>query len=127
MTSPVRREMALSLGGVFAGAAVGIVIFFLLAKTGLILLVLPGALTGFGRGLMSSRPSWLMALVSGIAGLAAGVFGLWLILPLKTDTGLLYFVTHIYHVTPVMLGMLAAGALAAAWLGYGRQGRGEAG
>ncbi len=127
MTSSVRREMALSLGGVLTGAAVGIVIFFLLAKTGLILLVLPGALTGFGRGLMSSRPSWLMALVSGIAGLAAGIFGLWLILPLEADTGLLYFVTHIYHVTPVMLGMLAAGALAAAWLGYGRQGRAEAG
>ena len=126
MTPSMQREMALSLGGILAGAIVGVVIFFLLAKTGLILLVLPGALTGFGRGLVSTRPSWFMALVCGLAGLAAGILGLWLILPFKADTGLLYFVTHIYHVTPLMLGMLAAGALAAAWLGYGRQGRGAA-
>ncbi len=73
--------------------------------------VVPGALVGLGSGLVSNRPSKARGVICGIAALGLGIFAEWRNAPFRDDDSLGYFLSHMTLLPPLVLVMIALGAL----------------
>jgi hypothetical protein len=67
---PGRGRFVRGLIGAFAGAALGYWLYFVCLKRGVIVLPLPGALTGIGRDLATRHRSWALGVVCAVIALA---------------------------------------------------------
>ena len=101
--------------GALAGAVVGHLLFFWVARQGFYALVLPGGLAGLAAGIgrASSRG---VALACGAIGLVAGLFTEWRFAPFAADPGIGYFLTHLHQLRPLTLALIAVGTAIAAWV-----------
>lgn len=110
-----------ALGGI-AGAALGCLLFLLIARQGFYAMALPGALTGLGCGSFSRRRSVGLGIASAVVGAIAGIVAEWLFAPFVKDRSLTYFLTHLQELKPFTQAMIALGAGLAFWFGMGRNG-----
>jgi hypothetical protein len=114
-----RKSDFLVLLGALVGGLLGCIIFFALAGRGLYGLALPGGLLGLGAGIFKTR-SKAIPVVCGLLALALGLFTEWRYEPFVADARLGYFVSHVHHLQPVTLVMIAAGALIAFYVPFRR-------
>jgi len=126
MVGSVQRSRAMNwksdflvLLGAAVGGLLGYIIFFGLAGRGLYGLALPGGLLGLGAGIFKTR-SKAVPIVCGLVALALGPFTEWCYEPFVADGSLRYFVSHIGHLQPITLVMLAAGTLIGFWVPFRR-------
>ena len=112
----------LGLAGGAIGGALGYFAFFFIARQGFYAMVLPGALIGIGCGLLSGFKSTTLGVVCGVAALLFGLFLEWKFAPFKRDNSFVYFLSHVYQLTPVTLFMVALGGLFGFWFGRGSDG-----
>ncbi len=99
----------LGLGGAMAGGALGYVVFLWVARQGFYMLALPGALLGFGGGLLIHHRSWAFAGLCGFLALALGVLAEWRGFPFLADDSLSYFLTHLHQLRTLTLIMILLG------------------
>src|SRR4051794_25852766 len=102
------KQPLLVLAGAAAGGLVGYLATAWLAGQGIYMLILPGALLGFGAGWARNR-SVGVAVLCGLLALALGVFTAWRVAPFVKDGSFGFFLRNIQHVEPVMLIMIALG------------------
>ena len=109
----------LGLVGAAAGGALGFFAFGWALNYGLYALVFPGGFLGIGCGLLSRHVSRARGVVCGVAGLSLGLFTEWWYRPFDADGSFSYFLTHVPNLDggPFTFLMLAAGTVAAYWLG----------
>lgn len=106
--------------GALIGGAIGIWVFFLLWKNGLYGLMLPGALTGLGFGLLSKRSFLSAGVLCAVIGLAAMLWCEWQLLVDFKDKSVLEFIKVIPKLDTSTKIMLLAGTVFAFWFGRGR-------
>ncbi len=70
-------------------------------------------MVGMGASLLSSRPSDLRGLITGVGGLAIGLYSEWANFPFNADPGLSYFLGHIHTLKPLTLIMILVGTIVA--------------
>src|SRR5690348_17084569 len=104
------KNNLLALCGALAGGTLGYFAFSWIWDQGFYALVLPGALLGFGAGIVPNR-SVLVAVVCGLLATALGVFTEYRFFPFVADHSFLYFVSHVYELKPLTLVMIAVGGL----------------
>lgn len=102
------KNYLFALGGAAVGGLLGYFLFFMLAKQGFYALAVPGAFVGFGAGVVKNN-SLAVAVVSGIAATALGIFTEFHFAPFVADPSLGYFVTHLHQLQPVTWIMIAIG------------------
>lgn len=123
-TLPRSREpmidAALGIVGGTVGGLLGQWAFFWIAGQGFYALVLPGAMVGFGCGLVLQRRSIPVMVICGLGGLFLGILTEWKFAPFVKDQSLGYFLTHLHDLKPITLVMILLGGLLAAFLGRGR-------
>lgn len=107
----------LGLIGAVVGGAVGVVVFQWLVGQGLYGLIIPGAMLGFGCGLLAQHRSHARGVVCGFAALLLGLYTQWRFSPLPADPGFKYLALHVYDLAPITQIMLGVGALFGYWLG----------
>jgi hypothetical protein len=103
------KNNLLALTGAVAGGIVGYFGFFWLASQGFYALALPGALVGFGAGVVKNN-SIVVAVLCGIAALALGIFTEFRFAPFVDDGSFSFFLTHLHQLTPVTWVMMVVGA-----------------
>jgi hypothetical protein len=104
------RSNFLILLGAAIGGLSGCLIFFGLARRDLYGLAMPGGLLGLGAGIFKTR-SKAIPIVCGFLALVLGLLTEWCYEPFVADGGLGYFVSHVHHLQPITLPMVAAGTL----------------
>jgi hypothetical protein len=104
----------LALAAAAAGGLVGYALFMWAAGHGYYALILPGGLLGFAAGMVRCR-SVAVAVVCGVAALALGFYAEWRLAPFRDDKSLGYFATHVHHLSPVTLIMIAVGGFIGFW------------
>jgi len=107
----------LGLIGAVAGAVLGYYTIQWLRHYNLYGMMIPGALLGLGCGLLAQHPSQVRGVICGLAAIGLGLFTEWSFFPFIDDNSPGYFLKNITALTPVTLGMIAAGAFFACWLG----------
>jgi len=114
-----RKSDFLVLLGAGVGGALGFLLFSWLAGRGLYGLALPGGLLGLGAGIFRSR-SKVIPIVCGLLALTLGLFTEWRYEPFIADGSLGYFVSHVHHLQPITLVMIAVGTLIGFWVPFRR-------
>ena len=114
------RTVALGLLGAVVGGALGYLVFFWAVKQGFYALILPPALMGLCAGFCARRRSVPLAIICGVAGLALGLFTEWRYAPFRADGSWPYFITHLHHLRPITMVMLALGAILSYRFALGR-------
>jgi hypothetical protein len=107
----------LGLIGAVAGGVLGYYTFQWIYHHGFYGMMIPGALLGLGCGLLAQHPSQVRGVICGLAALGLGLFTEWSFFPFRDDNSPVYFLKNITALSPVTLGMIAAGAFFAYWLG----------
>jgi len=110
----LRNDMLVLLFAAMGGS-LGYVAFFWVARQGFYGLVLPGGLVGLAAGIPRGS-STSVAAACGVLALALGLFTEWRFAPFTIDGSLGYFLTHIHHLQPITLVMIAVGGLLAFWI-----------
>src|SRR5579863_10406437 len=111
------KQLVLVVAGAVAGGALGYFAFGWLLSQGYYGLVLPGGLLGLGAGIGRNR--WVsLTIVCGVAALVLGLFTQWHFFFLDGQSNLGYFVTHLHHLSPTTLLMLAAGTAIGFWVPF---------
>ena len=105
------KSFALGLLGAAVGGCVGYFAFGWILKQGFHSIMVPPAMLGFGAGYLSKVRSQPLAIVCAVAGLALGLFSEWQYFPFIKDESLLYFLTHVHQLQPIVLGLLALGTV----------------
>ncbi len=103
------RAVFLGLLGAAIGGTAGFLLFDWILSQGFYALILPPALLGLSAGWFARGRSEPLAITCGIIGLGLGLFTEWSAFPFRVDESLLYFLTHIHHLKPITLLMLAVG------------------
>jgi hypothetical protein len=103
------ETIALGLLGAAIGGCAGYFAFFWIARQGFYALILPPALLGLTAGYFARCRSTPLAIVCAIAGLALGLYTEWRYAPFIKDDSFPFFLTHMHHVKPIKLLMLALG------------------
>ena len=106
--------------GAVLGAAIGIYVFFLLYDNGMYGLMIPGALTGLGFGLLSRRTFWSAGLLCAVLGLLVMLWCEWQLAVDFKDQEVGEFIKVIPKLDTSTKVMLALGTLFAFWFGRGR-------
>jgi hypothetical protein len=114
-----RKSDLLVLLGAVSGGLLGYVVFWAIARRGLYGLALPGGLLGLGAGVFKTC-SRAIPVVCGLLALALGLFMEWRYEPFVADASLGYFVSHVHHLQPITLVMIAVGALIAFYVPFRR-------
>jgi len=114
------KVIALGLLGAAVGAVVGYYAFLWIARHGLYAFVLPGGLLGLGAGVFARERSVPLATLCGISALGLGLFSVWHFVRFTENPGIGYFLTHIFSLSPLILGMVALGAFLGFRLALGR-------
>ena len=126
------RLVSTGLGvvGALAGGALGYFGFAWADARGYYWMILPGAMLGFGCGLLSRHASVARGVACGVAALALGLYTEWRFHPFRDDESFPYLLTHVHQFNGVTMLMLALGTVFAFWLGkdagyrrFGRVGR----
>ena len=104
--------------GAVIGGVIGWFAFDWLLSHGFYALALPGALVGWGFGLLSRRSMLIGGLFCAVAGFALMVVCHWS--HSVTDDSLLHYVTHQHQISQTTYLFLAIGTLFSFWLGKGR-------
>jgi hypothetical protein len=107
----------LSLVGAIAGGVLGYYTFGWIYHHGFYGMMIPGALVGLGCGLLAPNSSRPRGILCAVAGLVVSLFAEWKFRPFIADGSLSYFLKNIPSLEPLALGMMAAGAFFAYWLG----------
>ncbi|HEV8061658.1 MAG TPA: hypothetical protein VGP68_17385 [Gemmataceae bacterium] len=110
--------------GAAAGGIIGYFVFFWIAAQGFYGLALPGGMIGLGAGIGKNR-SILVAVCSGLAATALGLFTEWRYAPFVDDDSLGYFVRHFYELKPITLVMILFGGLIGFWVPFRRRETGD--
>jgi hypothetical protein len=113
------KNTLLILCGAVAGAVLGYFGVLWVAQYGFYALILPGALVGFGAGIVRN-PSFLLAVVCGVLAVGAGLFTEWRFSPWVEDDSLGFFLRHIHDKNPVKLLMIAVGGFIGFWVPFRR-------
>lgn len=113
------KNNILVLIGALAGGALGFFAFFWLLRQGLYGMVLPGGLLGLGAGLFRGK-SRAVALLCGFMALGLSLFTQWHFAAFTRDGSFGYFLTHLHHLAPMTLIMIAAGSFIGFWVPYRR-------
>ena len=103
------KTIALGLLGAAIGGAVGYVAFFWIASQGFYAIIIPPVLLGLTAGYFARCRSTPLAIVCAVAGLALGLYTEWRYAPFIKDDSLSFFLTHVHHLKPIKLLMLALG------------------
>ena len=114
------KRGVLVLIGAVAGGLAGYFGFLWIARQGFYALVLPGGLVGVGASLFANG-STALCIVCGLLALALGVLAEWQFAPFIRDGSLGYFVSHLHHLKPITLIMIAAGAFIGFWAPFSRR------
>lgn len=107
----------LSLIGAVVGGALGYYTFGWIYHHGFYGMMIPGALVGLGCGMLAPTSSQARGILCALAGLCLGLFTEWKFFPFRADASLGYFLKNISSLNALTLGMIAAGAFFAYWLG----------
>lgn len=107
---PLLARHLLSLLGALAGAALGVLLVRLALRYGLYAPVLPGALLGYGCSIFAPNRSKARGIACAVAALILGVGLEWWLHPFIADEGLSFFLTHLHHVSPLKLLLIALGS-----------------
>ena len=120
-----RTAFFLGAVGAVVGALVGFWGVGVLAQQGFHAIVLPAGLPGILGGAIARKRSLVWAIGCGVFGLVAGIATEWKYRPFIADRSLSYFVTHIFDVTPMVLGVIAVGSIIGGWFAFsiGRRSR----
>ena len=103
-----------------AGGALGWIICLTLIRWAVLSTMLPGLLMGIGCGWLSGTRSHVLGALSGVGSLAVSIVVTWQIAPFVADDSLLFFVTHLHKVQPMMLLMIVLSGACGYWFGLGR-------
>lgn len=109
--------MVLGLVGGTIGGVLGYYVFSWIVSQGFYGLMIPGALLGLGSSMLAKHRSAIRGVVCGLAALALGFYVEWRFFPFADDHSIHYFATHIHHLKPLTLLMVALGGLFGYWLG----------
>ncbi len=108
------KRNLLTLAGAAVGGTLGYFLFFWLLRQGLLGLVLPGGLLGFGAGFFKPSSVWV-AIVCGLSALVLGLVCRW---QAGTHDGFVEFLQTVPQLPPVTLLMIAVGAFIGFWLPF---------
>jgi hypothetical protein len=108
---------ALGAVGAVIGGIAGYFAFTWLANHGWYGLMLPGALLGFGCGMLARHRSSLRGLACALGALGLALFAEWKEFPFAKDDSFFFMVSHFHEKSPPKILMLVAGMLLAFWLG----------
>src|SRR5690242_13513243 len=100
----------LGLIGAVVGGVLGYYTFRWIYHQGFYGMMIPGALVGLGCGLLAQHVSPIRGVVCALAALALGLFTEWSFFPFADDRSPAFFLKNIAALSPVTLGMIAAGA-----------------
>ena len=93
--------------------------FLWIARQGFYAIILPGALIGLAGGWFLQKQTMTFGMVFGIVcallALIGGIISEWRLRPFATDNSFSYFITHLQHLRPITLIMIAIGAVFAFW------------
>lgn len=110
MPVPIRpKTLALGLLGAAIGGCLGYFAFSWILTQGFYALIVPPALLGAGAGLLARERSQVLAGICAIAGLLLVLFVEWRFFPFRDDGSLLFFITHLHHMKPMTLLLMAVG------------------
>ncbi|HZL88258.1 MAG TPA: hypothetical protein VFB96_07760 [Pirellulaceae bacterium] len=114
-------SVPLGILGTLAGAALGVLAFWGLYRSGFYAIILPGVLAGLGGGYPLKKRSVAVGVFAAIVSLAAMLLTEWWFRPFVKDESLLFFLTHLNHLKSAALLMMVVGIAAAFWFGMGRE------
>lgn len=116
----MQRRLVSNLLGVLGGIIGGVVGYFAfvwLYHQGFYGLMLPGAMLGFGCGVLARHRSIVRGIACGLAAAGLGLYTEWKWVHIIADDSFSYMVRHFHEKPPVTLVMLLGGILLAFWLG----------
>jgi hypothetical protein len=114
------KHNVLAFAGAAVGGAIGYFAFFWIAAQGFYALALPGALLGFGAGIVTTRSIWV-AVASGVAATALGIFTEFRFAPFRDDPSFGFFLANLSQLRPITLIMIALGGLIGFWVPFHRR------
>jgi len=116
----MQRRLVSNLLGVLGGIIGGIIGYFAfvwLVNQGFYGLMLPGALIGFGCGVLARDRSLARGAACAFAALGLELFAEWKEFPFAKDDSFGFMLAHFHEKAPIKIVMLLAGVLLAFWLG----------
>ena len=111
------------LVGAAIGGLLGYFAFFWIAGQGFYALVLPGASLGIGFGILHRGQTTAGGVLCAILAILLGLYSDWKFAPFDKDASLIFFLTHVHQVEPIVLIMIAVGGCCGYWFGKGTGGR----
>ena len=96
--------------GAIAGGILGFLVCQWIAEQGFYGMMIPGALMGFGCGLLARHKSEIRGILCGLAAFALGLFSEAWIFPFSKDHGFGYFFEHLGDLRPISWVMFIVGA-----------------
>lgn len=117
---PRWRPVAACAGGL-AGGILGHFAFLWIVRQGFYGIILPGVLAGAACGALSGRRSVGLGVWCAALGIVLGVWSEWSFAPFIRDPGLGYFLTHLDHLRPMTMILIALGGALGYWFGIGRE------
>lgn len=114
------KAWGLGVVGATLAAVVGWFVFGWLFNEGFYALALPGALIGFGFGLLSKRTMVDGGIFCAILAALLMIFCEWHHRPFIADGSLSYFLTHLHETEFTTKLMFVLGVVFAFWFGKGR-------
>ncbi len=111
------------LVGAAIGGLLGYFAFFWIASQGFYALVLPGASLGIGFGILHRGQTTAGGVLCAILAILLGLYSDWKLRPFIKDDSLLFFLTHVHQLTPIILIMIGVGGCCGYWFGKGTGGR----
>ena len=117
------KNMAIGLAGAAVGGVIGYFAAVWIVHQGFYAMMIPGALLGWGGGVLVKNRSVPRAAVCGVAALALGLFTDWRVERFTADASLSYYLAHIHQLQPITLLMIAAGGAFGFWFSLGKETR----
>ncbi len=109
---------ALGLAGAFGGAVAGYYLFGWILRQGFYAIILPGLFAGLGCGYLLRKQSVWIPILCGIIAFVAGLLSDWNFFPFAKDQSLVFYLSHLHHLQPITMILIALGGFFGYW--YGR-------
>jgi hypothetical protein len=111
--------LARGLAGAVAGGVAGYFLFWLLTRSNLYGIMIPGALLGMGAGWAVRRRSQTLGIVCCLLAIGLTLFTEWHVMFSKNHT-FPDFLSKVHTLSPMRLVMMVLGPVMAYWFGQGR-------
>jgi hypothetical protein len=116
------------IGGAVVGAALGVLLYWVFLRRGIVVPLLAPGLTGLGAGLAVGRRAWGVGAIAAALAVVTAVLTDAVLLPFVADPSILYFLAHLHQLPPFhlagapvpMMAIYLIGGLAAFYFGIGR-------